>query len=559
MELVLSWVVFPGVLVVLACGAGALVGRVAGVEVPGALVPGVGLAGLIVLAEFPALSDATAEYIVPVAVGAAVLGFVLVREPRRTFAIEPPVLLAALGVFAVYAAPVVLSGEATFAGYVKLDDTATWMAIVDRIMEHGRSLEGLAPSSYEATLDFNLGDGYPIGAFLPLGIGARLAGQDVAWVIQPYIALFAGLLALAIGELLRGLLSSAWLRAVVAFVAAQSALLVGYALWGGVKEVAAAMLLALVAALAARALPPARVREAVPVAVVSVALLGVLSPLGAGGKFLPPTARPLTDAAAKGNLIEPLSPLQLGGIWPSDDFRLDPDYPEATYALLGAAAALAVLGIAAAIRARAWALLIYGAGALAGFALISLLGSPWVAGKATATASPAVLALALVGAAGLAVRGRRLRRIAGAAGLAALAAGVLWSNALADPYLAPRDRLAELQEIGELIAGRGPALMTEYEPYGVRHFLREADPEGVSELRRRTIPLRSGRTARKGESVDVRRVAWYALRVYRTLVLRRPPANSRPPAAYRLVWRGEFYDVWVRAPRVSDQPPTAVD
>ena len=74
--------------------------------------------------------------------------------------------------------------------------------------------------------------------------------------------------------------------------------------------------------------------------------------------------------------------------------------------------------------------------------------------------------------------------------VAAIAGGVLWSNALAyqEVNLAPRDRLAELEQIGERFAGEGPALMTEYEPYGVRHFLREADPEGASELRRRIDP-----------------------------------------------------------------------
>src|ERR687895_245140 len=74
-----------------------------------------------------------------------------------------------------------LSGHATFAGYIRLDDTATWMALTDRVMEHGRSLDGLAPSTYEATLSFNLGDGYPIGTFLPLGNGSQLTGVDVAW------------------------------------------------------------------------------------------------------------------------------------------------------------------------------------------------------------------------------------------------------------------------------------------------------------------------------------------------------------------------------------------
>ena len=98
--------------------------------------------------------------------------------------------------FAVYAAPIVLSGEPTFAGYIKLDDTATWMALTDRVMQHGRSLADLAPSTYEATLAFNLGAGYPVGVFLPLGVARALVGQDVAWLIQPYMAFMAALLAL---------------------------------------------------------------------------------------------------------------------------------------------------------------------------------------------------------------------------------------------------------------------------------------------------------------------------------------------------------------------------
>src|SRR5919106_1609575 len=99
------------------------------------------------------------------------------RRPPMGWAIG-----AALGVFAIYAAPIVLSGEATLAGYIKLDDSATWLALTDRVMENGRTLDGLAPSTYEATLDINLGDGYPVGAFIPLGVGAELTGGDAAWL-----------------------------------------------------------------------------------------------------------------------------------------------------------------------------------------------------------------------------------------------------------------------------------------------------------------------------------------------------------------------------------------
>jgi hypothetical protein len=115
-----------------------------------------------------------------------------------------------------------------------------------------------------------------------------------------------------------------------------------------------------------------------------------------------------------------------------------------------------------------------------------------------------------------------------------------------DVNLAPRDQLAELQTIGQRIAGQGPTLMTEYQPYGVRHFLRDADPEGASELRRRQVPLRGGGTLRKGTTADTDRFRLSGLLVYRTLVLRRSPVQSRPPSAYRLTWRGRYYEVWQR-------------
>jgi hypothetical protein len=89
--------------------------------------------------------------------------------------------------------------------------------------------------------------------------------------------------------------------------------------------------------------------------------------------------------------------------------------------------------------------------------------------------------------------------------------------------------------------------MTEYQPYGVRHFLRSLDAEGASELRRRPIPLRTGAVLGKGAYADLGQFEESALLVYRTLVLRRSPVPARPPAAYRLVWSGRFYDVWQRS------------
>src|SRR5262249_11340477 len=141
-----------------------------------------------------------------------------------------------------------LSGTATFAGYVKLDDTATFLAITDRTLEHGRDLHGLAPSSYEATLAVNLANGYPTGVFVPLGVGSQLVRSDPAWTFQPYLAFLGALLALSLYALAGGFVRATGLRAVIAVVAGQPALLYGFSLWGGAKEMFAAALLALAAA-----------------------------------------------------------------------------------------------------------------------------------------------------------------------------------------------------------------------------------------------------------------------------------------------------------------------
>ena len=132
--------------------------------------------------------------------------------------------------------------------------------------------------------------------------------------------------------------------------------------------------------------------------------------------------------------------------------------------------------------------------------------------------------------------------------MAAIAGGVLWSNALAygSVWLAPRNQLAELETIGHRFAGDGPTLMTEYQPYGVRHFLRNLDAEGASELRVRPVALRNGGILDKAQYADLDAFDLSAVLVYRTLVLRTSPLASRPPSVYVPVWTGRSYEVWQR-------------
>ena len=243
-----------------------------------------------------------------------------------------------------------------------------------------------------------------------------------------------------------------------------------------------------------------------------------------------------------GNLLGPLRLWQLAGVWPSSDFRVDPGDMRATAVLVAVAVAACVLGAYVAFRHRAWRLLLLGGTALAGALTFVVSSGPWIEGKALATASPAILLTALVAGAALVEGGRRLE---GALVLVALVGGVAWSNGLAstEAYLAPYGQLAELESIGKRFAGDGPALMTEYQPYGVRHFLRRLDPEGASELRRRLVPLADGTLLAKGETAPIDLFAPDAVRVYRTLVLLRATGGV-PPAPFRLVDRGRYYDVW---------------
>ena len=600
MSLAVSWLLFPLVLGLLSLGCGLLVQLAAGVQLPRVLLLPLGFAFIVVVALFTTTNSETARLTTPVVVGLAVAGLALALpwRPRRAGGWAAA---TATATYAALGAPVFLSGGATFAGYIKLDDTATWLSFSDRLLEHGRNVAGLAPSTYETTLGINLiQNGYPAGAFAPLGVMHELLGIDSAWLFQPYIAFLGAMLALALYGLTARIIESAPLRAFAVFVAAQPALLYGYSLWGGLKEEATAALLVLVATLTPLALRQGvQMRSLLPLAVAVAALLGVNGFVGAvwiapilvvalvaglrrhglaftrstgafvvlaavlsiptlllTGRFLSATGA--TSIAAGegsagglasqdlGNLLHPLSNLQVFGIWPVGDFRLRPENIELTYVLVVVVASAALAGLWWAWTRREWGLLLYVLGAAIGGAASVAVGSPWIDAKALAIASPAALITATIALAWLFRNGRRVEATVG---ILAIAAGVFWSNALAyhDVWLAPRSQLRELEAIGKQFSGEGPALMTEYSPYGVRHFLRSLDPEGAGELRRRPVLLRNGQQVLKGGYADIDQFALDGILVYRTLVLVRSPSASRPPSVYRLIESGRTYNVWQRA------------
>lgn len=582
LTLVLAWLALPVVLGAVTLGCGLLLERVAGVRLPFALLPPAGLATAVVTMSLAVMLDATAELAVPLVVALAVAGLAAsgLRWLRERF--DGWAAAVAGATYLVFGAPVLAAGEPTFAGYVKLDDTATSLGMLDWSLEHGTRVTGLAPSTYEAMLTLWLGDGYPVGGVLPLGL-TRLVGIDPAWTWQPYLSSLGALLAIGLYELAGEVVRSQWLRALLAVTAASSALLYGYALWGGVKELFAAALLVLLAGTlpllwrssARAAVVPAVAGAAfldglsaagaiwlAPIAVAAAfaawrrngwtqlgvgAIVGTLlaaPSLAAGPAFFDNAAEVARGTDDLGNLLGPLRLWQLVGVWPSSDFRVDPGDMRATAVLVAIALAACIVGAVVAFRHRAWPLLLLLGTALTGAVTFVVSSGPWIEGKALAVASPAILLLALVAGAALVERGRGLE---GALVLIALAGGVAWSDGLAstDTRPAPYGQLAELESIGKRFAGDGPALMTDYQPYGVRHFLRRLDPESASELRRRLVPLADGRILAKGETAPIDAFAPDTVRVYRTLVLLRA-TGGLPPTPFRLVRRGTYYDVWQR-------------
>ena len=578
-----AWLLFPLVLAALALGCGLLLERASGTAFPPALLLPAGTAVVIVAALFPPLFESTAFLSTPLVVALAAAGYA-VAWPFKRLRLDEWAAGAAVVTYLAFGAPVLGLWRSTFAGYIKLDDTATYLAMLDRYLDHGYNVANLAPSTYERTLETSLATGYPMGSLMPIGIGHKLIGTDTAWLWQPYLCFLAAMVALGLYALAEPLVRARPLRAFAATVAASAALLYGYALWGGIKELAEAMLLVLIAAL----LPlffraPAR-RAVLPLAVGAAATMGVQSAAGALWLLVPAVAaavllvgrrlyEPLaalvlataalaiptlaaatmwfnhtgafTGGSELGNLIHPLNWAQIFGIWPTGDFRVDPIRSDVTGVLIALVVIGALLGVAIAWVKQSFGLLGYAATALVGSSIFWLAGSPWIGGKAIAIVSPLALVLALAAAGWVFETGRRVEAVLATA---AILFGVAWSDSLAyhDALLAPNSRLTELEAIGNRFAGDGPTLETDYDPYGARHFLRKLDAEGASELRVRPVSLRAGGVPQTGSSPDIDEIHLPDVLVYRTLVTRRSPAASRPPSVYVPVAQTRYYDVWQR-------------
>jgi hypothetical protein len=579
-----GWLLAPIVLVLLCTGTGLLLETVAGQRVPGPLVPGLGLAGLIVLAGLTTVGAWSAKFAPWLCLVAALGGFALGRARLRDA--EPWALAALIAAFALVAGPSVLSGQASVAGYIKLDDSAIWLGLIAHFMEHGRDISMIPHSTYQLDLENWLNQGYPIGTFTPVGVTAKLSGQDYANVYQSAIAVYAGLFALGVYGVVLEFVQRRWAACVVAVVSVQASLFYGYAQWGSIKEIAAAALLPVLVGLAVhggwRTVLLAGVVAGTYIdaygiggivwaatglgAGVVVALLrrervvGVVTSFAGATALMAACAIPAWAVISRnadqtahgaptaqediGKLFAPLKTLQGAGLWPAGDFRLVPDpiWPARLLALLGLA--LAVVAVVVALRRRAFALPALVAAVVVAAVPVLKVGAPWIDAKVLAVTAPVILAAS---AAALFAAPGRWRIGAVATGLV-LGAGCLASSWLVarDVYIAPHDELVELRAMGKQLDGKGPALVLNYEGYGTRYFLGPADDEGVSELRYNQIPSRSGSVFPNFTTAEIDDVDQAALFSYPTIIRRRTPVGSRPPSGYGQVHAGAYFEAWRR-------------
>ncbi|HWH11068.1 MAG TPA: hypothetical protein VG165_08065 [Solirubrobacteraceae bacterium] len=596
--------VYPVVLALLCIGTGLLVDRWSGQTLPGVLLPAVGVAGLIAVSQLSTAAASTAPATPYVLVAVAVVGFGLGWPRLRRLAGKRRAAGSAIGlpvvVYVIALAPVLLAGRPTFSSYGVLPDSAVHMIGADFLVHHGQDYTRLdLGNSYGEYLRAYFNTSYPSGADTLFGGSALLLRLPLIWAFQPFCAFAIAVAAGPAWLLVRRLGLSGWAAGLAAVTSTLPAIVYGYVLVGSIKEIVSlAMILTLGAFVCER---PAWLRgpvtAVIPFAVVTAAgisSLGVgfgawviaavlvlvvwlgleirdgrvgvvrslmLSLVGAVTLIVCafPTISDLSGSlsvatgiaatANPGNLKVPLRTEQIVGPWLVDSYRHRPDRGFArdlTYALIALTLAAAAAGVAELIRRRSYALGGWLGGMLVVWGGLTAYGTTWVDAKVLMITSPVIMLLAWAGVAGL-WRSRSAWRVLAVAVGFVLVGAIAASDAIQyrGSDLAPTARYDELASLNVRFAGQGPTLFTPFDEWSL-YELRSMDvggPDFVYPPKRLT-----GVAAAHGSLVNLDRVAPAAFAGYPLVITDRDPRQSRPPAAYRLIWEGTYYEVWRRDP-----------
>ncbi len=594
---------YPCVLAVLCVGAGLLVDHLGGRFLAAPLLLTVGVAALIAVSQLTTyvyvIAPATPYVIAAVALAGFALGRARAARAARGLRARPWLLALPLLVYALALAPVLLSGRPSFSSYMALADSAVHMIGADFLIRHGQHYAHLdLRNSYGQFINDYYNGSYPSGADTLLGGSAFLLRLPLIWAFQPFNAFVLATAVAPAWMLARKLpLGPGW-AAPAAVTAVLPALVYAYELLGSIKELtalgmiltlgvlvlehrrwlgrepaavlpfaivlaagvsalglafgawglAAVLLLALELAGGRRGGVPGTRRVLVQVGVGAAALLLASWPTWADLSGSLRIAQSISVTSNPGNLQSPLRAEQLLGVWLRGSYKLTPAGLAGTFtaALIVLTLLAALLGLLHLARRRAYALIGWFALMLAVWLAVAHWVTTWGAAKTLMLTSPSVVLLAWGGVAALQSTGpRALTRPAAVLLALALVGGPVVSDAMQyhSSNLAPSARYDELASLNSRFAGRGPALFTDFDEYAL-YELRDVDIGGPDFVY--PPAALAAAAGGYGDPVDLDRIAPAALSSYPLIITRRDPAASRPPAAYRLIWQGSYYQVWER-------------
>ncbi len=579
-------------------GLGLLVERLARARVTNALLIPLGYCAAVILCLAVYTLGLGNTVLLPIFCVLVVAGLLLARHelPGRLNAGWP--LAAGLAAYLLFDLSVIATGHWTFTGYRLEDDVAFELLLTRHLQTYGTTIGPLAPSTAKSFIESFFSTGYPLGAQSYLGAIGGLLHAELASIWQGYLSALAGVGAIAAATL-SGRMMDRRLAALAGLLTMAAALTYQYAMQGSVKEVGTAVAVLCALALIRFAMLELRgvaaaVLVAVPLAAIlatynaaglpyTLALAGTalvasvlvhrrlptrawLRPAGVGIVVFVVLAAPALKTLAKffevatggftgssaaapplGQLLRPLPLSEVVGVWLQGDYRIAVAHGFSGAAEVFATVAILLLfalGLVHAVRKREPALPM---GAVT-MALVLLIvypkAIPYVQAKLLAIASPVVVLGAAQGLA--AIRAKRLLPVALLAG-AGLAVGVLLSDALAyhhDP-VAPTSRFIAMRDVGHFLGKRGPVLVSEFDEFADYFAWPTPLWLGTQYPTPENLVLRSP-GGLYGQSFDLDAETLPFIESFPYILVRRSPAESRPPANFRLVYANSFYEVWKR-------------
>jgi hypothetical protein len=593
-----GFVLAPVAVWITAVGLGLLAERAARARLANALLVPLGYCVAVVLCLGVYTFGAGNVVLLPILGVLVVSGFVLARHelPARLNGGWP--LIAGIAAYVLFDLSVIATGHWTLTGYRLEDDVAFELLLARHLQEHGTAIGTLAPSTAKSFIVSFQSTGYPLGTQSYLGAIGGLLHAELASIWQGFLSSLAAVGAMAAATL-SGRTMDRRLAALAGLLTMAAALTYQYAMQGSIKEVGTAVAVLCALALIRFAILELRgvasaVIVAIPLAAIlatynaaglpyTLALAGTalvayvlvhrrlpardwLRPAGVGvlvfAVFAAPALKTLetffkvatggftgssATAPPLGQLLRPLPLSEVVGVWLQGDYRV-----QVAPGLSGAVEVLATVGVLAlfalglerAVRKREPALPM---GAVTmGLVLLIVYPKaiPYVQAKLLAIASPVVVLGAAQGVA--AIRVRRLLPVALLAG-ASLAAGVLLSDALAyhhDP-VAPTSRFIAMRDVGHFLGRRGPVLVSEFDEFAKYFAYGTPLWVGTEYPAPENLVLRSpGGLYAQSFDLDAETLTFVESFPY--ILVRHSPAESRPPANFRLVYANEFYEVWKR-------------